>query len=788
MERRLQQVEALFARASDIADLELQRQFVEREAAGDLAMAEELFSLLRAHRASEGYLESSVAGEVQDLLEAQLGALAIGREFGSWQVESLIHQGGMGAVFRVRRVAASFAQTAALKVIRMGFESPELVRRFALERQVLAQLEHPGIARLLDGGTTAAGLPWLVMEYVDGQPIDRWCDDRRLDVEARLLLLERVCDAVQHAHQNLVIHRDLKPSNILVTADGTAKLLDFGIAKLLAEGEPSAEATQTRLRLLTPAISSPEQFSGGPVSTSTDVYALGMLLYRLLAGCPPYVIDTDLSPLRMEELICHELPPRPSRAVAGSGAAAEIAAARRTHPARLVRQLRGDLDTIVMKALAKEPQRRYPTVEALRLDLERFRAGLPVSARPDSLSYRARKFGRRHWKGLAAGAAILTAVGGGATFALLQAQQVKLERDRVQQVNAFLETILLQADPYEAGADPTIRDVLRQASDLVGRQFAAAPQLEASLRHTIGHAQVSLMDLGPGQQNLQRAAQLLAPLYPPGDERRLRTAATLAWVAFQQGDYDTAEQGFGAVLALLDEFHSGELRATVLNDYGIFLGDARERYAEALAYHERALPLWQSLDGRTGKVAASYNNMGYCLQRLDRLAEAEQYYRRSLALHRQQDRTGVNPDFAAAVNNLGNLLSRLGRNEDALPLYRESLAIRQTSLGPDNVGTGLGHLNLGRLLLEMGQPDLALEHLLQAREIVQDSLPPDHLYVLVTRASLARATSLMAADSAATQGDAAREFDAVIAAMTAAGVPERLLVQAREWQAESVGD
>lgn len=784
---RPQQVETLFAQAVAIADPEQQQKFIDAATVNDTALAGEIASLLRAHRDSEGYLEEGVASEAQSLLAVHLGELAIGRQFGQWQVQSLIHQGGMGAVFRVRRVEGSFAQTAALKLIRMGFESPDLVRRFTLERQVLAQLEHPGIARLLDGGTTAAGLPWLVMEYVDGEPIDRWCDANCLGVEARLRMIERVCDAVQHAHQNLVIHRDLKPSNILVTADGTPKLLDFGIAKLMAEGEPSGEATQTRLRLLTPAISSPEQFSGAPVSTSTDVYALGMLLYRLLAGCPPYVIDTDLSPLRMEELICREQPPRPSRAVAASDSAGEVASARGTQPARLLRQLRGDLDTIVMKALAKEPQRRYQTVDALRQDLQRFRSGLPVSARGDSLGYRARKFAGRHWQGLAASAVVLSLAVGGGAFALWQAQQMTLERDRVQQVNAFLEAILLQADPYEAGADPTVRDVLGQASELVGREFANAPQLEASLRHTIGHAQVSLMDLDSGQHNLRRAVQLQEALYPPGDARRLRTAASLAWADFQRGSYDAAEQAYVAVLGQLGEAHSAELRATVLNDFGVFLGDARQRYAEALAYHEQAYALWQSLPGQDSRVAASLNNIGYCLQRMDRLEDAELYYRRSLALHRQQDSSGVNPDFAAAVNNLGNLLSRLGRNQEALPLYEESLAIRESVLGPDNVGTALGHLNLGRLLLDMERPAQALGPLQQARDIAQASLPADHLYLLLARASVARASSLIDR-SPAMQRETVRELDAVIGALTATEAPERLLLQVRQWRDDLFGD
>ncbi len=731
----------IFHAALECADESDRMALVDERCADDLTLRDEVLSLLKAHEEGADFLENTPTEDLDQLVSMQLGERWIGARIGAWRIESLIHQGGMGAVYRVERVASDYHQTAALKLIRFGLETRELIERFGRERQVLAQLEHPGIARLLDGGTTESGLPYLVMEYVDGLPIDRYCDTQRLDIAARIRLFEQVCAAVHHAHQKLVIHRDLKPSNILVSADGMPKLLDFGIAKLLSDEALGADATITRQRILTPSNSSPEKFTGGPTTTATDVYALGILLYRLLCGSRPYRIDSDTSYARVAELICRETPTRPSQQLALHEQAGAIAEQRGLTADKLRRRLNGDLDTIVMKALRKEPERRYSSVEAMAHDLERYRAGLPVTARPDSLSYRAGKFCLRHWKGLAATSVAFAALVICLGVALWQADQARSERDRAHLINEFLQTILIEADPYEAGAEATVRDVLRSADERVSERFSGQPAIEAPLRYTIGYTQLSLMELNASLENLNRADQLYRELYGDDDDRTLLTQAYIAWIDYRRGQYDAAEAAYRALLDQLGPRHEHATRATIHNDFGIVLGEM-ERWDEALEHQRHALEIWLEHEPDRPEIGVAYNNIAYNLHGLGRLDEAREWYERALEHQRRQAPSGISVDLAYNLNNFGVLLRDLGQPEQALPYYRESLDMRIATLGAEHAFTGFGHLNLGRLLLELEQIDAARAELEAALRISQATLQPDQLQVLIARASLARADFL----------------------------------------------
>ena len=314
-------------------------------------------------------------------LEAETTAITHGALIGPYRLVRELGQGGMGVVYLAERADGQFEQRVALKLIKRGMDSDEILRRFLAERQVLARLSHPHIARLLDGGVTAEGQPYFAMEYVDGVPLHHYCEERSLGFEDRLRLFREVCEAVQYAHRSLVVHRDLKPSNILVTSAGETKLVDFGIAKVLYEDVADRSVTRTDQRLMTPEYAAPEQVRGEPVTTATDVYALGAILYQLLTGRPPH----QFTGRSRGGAVPHHL--------RGGPRAAERGPCTR-HRRR--RRLRGDLDIIVLKALRKDPARRYPSVEALLEDLERHRTGLPVRARPDSVAYRARKFLGRH--------------------------------------------------------------------------------------------------------------------------------------------------------------------------------------------------------------------------------------------------------------------------------------------------------------------------------------------------------------------------------------------------------
>jgi serine/threonine-protein kinase len=365
-----------------ILDLALELAPEERAAlldgacAGDPELRAEVEAILAGADAPV-FFESPAIAFADPLLESEPEALD-GAVVGPYRLIRELGHGGMGIVYLAERADGQFEQRVALKLIRRGMDSDEILRRFIAERQVLARLSHAHIARLLDGGVTAEGQPWFAMEYVAGLPLDRSCEERGLDITERLALFGKVCEAVQYAHRNLVVHRDLKPSNILVTAAGDIKLLDFGIAKALSTDPADETVTRAEQRLMTPEYAAPEQLRGELVTTATDVYALGAILYLLLTGRSAHQL-AGRTPTERERVICEVEPELPSLAVRG------------TPRDRLRRRLAGDLDTIVLKALRKEPSRRYASVDAMIEDLDRHRTGLPVRARPDSVTYRARK-------------------------------------------------------------------------------------------------------------------------------------------------------------------------------------------------------------------------------------------------------------------------------------------------------------------------------------------------------------------------------------------------------------
>ena len=396
-------VKEVFTAAIEMAESE-RAAYLKRVCAGDALLQGEVESLLASHQRTDGFLEGGAITEAAEQLEEDLSRRWLGQRIGAYVLTEELGRGGMGLVFRARRVDGQYQSEVAIKLVRAGCESQSVLKRFLAERQILAGLVHPGIARLLDGGTTAENLPYLVMELVEGKPIDEYCAARELSIAERLRLFGLVCDAVSCAHRHLVVHRDLKPSNILITRDRTVKLLDFGVAKVLDSCTPVGPypPTVTLLRALTVNFASPEQIRGEQITTVSDVYSLGVLLYHLLTGGSPYrTVDGPASAVAHE--VCEQCPPLPStaRLHLGSG--------RRERAWRA--QLKGDLDSIAMRALQKDPARRYPSVDLLAADLRRHLDHRPVLARGNARAIRVIKFIRRHRLASAASAAaVLTVV------------------------------------------------------------------------------------------------------------------------------------------------------------------------------------------------------------------------------------------------------------------------------------------------------------------------------------------------------------------------------------------
>jgi eukaryotic-like serine/threonine-protein kinase len=738
---RRQQIEALFEAALERPSA-VRREWLVGVCEADPEMHAAVLRLLNAHERAEGILEGPRPTLTQRPAESVEGAHPPERRIGAYRLEREIGRGGMSIVYLAERDDHQFRQTVAVKLIRRGLDTPDLVRRFCAERQILASLNHPHIARLLDGGTTEDGLPYLVMEHVPGEPITEYCDRRRLTLAQRLKLFVTVARTVQHAHRNLVVHRDLKPSNILVTealragrGEGDVRLLDFGIAKLLDPDASPDAPPQTRpgVRLMTPEYASPEQIDGGAVTTATDVYGLGLVLYELLCGHHPFAPTAPGEHRRRSR--DHE-PPRPSSRVAGD---AEVARVRHVSPERLRRKLRGDLDRIVLTALRPEPERRYPSAEQLAEDVEHFLQRRPIRARGDSVPYRLGRFAARNRWGVAAAALFVLLLGSYAATVTVKEREVSaaLERageeaERAEEVTAFLMRLFEAADPSEVGsAAITAPELLERGARRI-EEFSDRPAVQAQMLDVIGRTYQYLGQFDRAQPLLERALALRRGLFGtahasvaeslyhlarlhhgrgqlehagaffdqalqiqrrlPGEERPrvARTLGGLALVLQDRGEYAGAEALAREALALRRQARGREHAevADGLHDLAEILR-RRGEYAEAEALHREALELRMRLLGEGHPaVARTMDNLAALLQRRGDLSEVESLYRRALGIYRA--RFGPeHPATATTTSNLGLLMFRMGDLAAADSLYREALAIRRSVLGPEHPDVAL---------------------------------------------------------------------------------------------------
>jgi eukaryotic-like serine/threonine-protein kinase len=787
-DERWVRVKALFAEVLERPP-ERREAFLAACCAGDPATADEVRSLLAAHDAAGRFIETP-AGEVA-ARNASRPAYPPGALIGVYRIVREVGHGGMGAVYLAARADGAFDKNVALKVVRRGLDTDEILQRFRHERQTLADLDHPNIARLLDGGTTAEGLPFFVMEYVEGTPIDQYCDERTLTVAERLDLFHTLALAVQAAHRNLVVHRDLKPDNVLVTADGTLKLLDFGIAKVLAPHPGSVTETHGG-RLMTPAYASPEQLLGQPITTATDIFSLGILLYELLTGRRPFPRTTG-DDRSIERAICEAMPVRPSSVVAQplvtAGSGAEVAAVppealssrRGSSPASLGRQLAGDLDAIVAMAMRKEPGRRYGSAEQFAEDIRRHRMGLPVAARKGVFSYRAGKFVRRHAAAVGTAALLGAALTAGLGTIVWQARVVAVERDRARvegekarEMSAFLQDMLRSPDPQNSGRTVTVVDTLDRAVRRLDAETRMDPEVRAGLRHAIGATYAGLGMYDVAERQLRAALAALPARSPEGRAEIAGVETDLAGVISSRGDTQTAEALFRhalagfATLGLRDDLR----RADALNGLGEVLrgrGDdagAEARYREALELRRRLR------GGQDVLVAESLNNLAVVMHGRNNLAEAEGLYREALAILRAA-RGDDHPGVPATLTNLATVVGSRGDMAGSEQLYREALAIRRRLLGDAHPDVAFTMYALADTLLSLGRYDQSAA---LCREVLSrrgTSLPADH--------PLAAASLLILGKALVEQGHA-REAEAPLREALAV---RRSRLPAGHWQTAS---
>jgi serine/threonine-protein kinase len=758
---RWREVDDLFRSALELPSAD-RRPFVAARCAADPELREAVESLLAAAEASDGFLESPIEEsydlpwhEIFPAPNADDAAGADGDEpafdrggdrVGPYRIERRIGRGGMASVYLAWRVDGGWRQQVAIKLLNRGLDTEDLVRRFIAERQILSSLSHPNIARLLDGGATDDGLPYLVMDWVDGISLVRYCDERRLTISERLRLFCEVGRAVQHAHRRLVVHRDLKPSNIMVDTEGRVKLLDFGIARVLAD---PGDATLTRpgFQRLTPAYASPEQVLGGPITTASDIYQLGLLLCELVVGRLPYGWRA-LTPAGAERAILEAEAARPSSLV--TPAAAVV---RGYEPEALSRRLRGDLDSIVIQALKKDPEERYTSVEAMIDDVERHRRGEPVVARPLTPAYRFRKFFGRHRLGVAAAAAFVLLLAGSAFMAAFQAHRLARERDRAlteearaERVTAFLTDLFRATDPNELGGESvTALELLDAGADRALRDLEEEPSTQAEVLSAIGSMYVQRGLWGRATPILERAVELRRegggqPARRVLDLRRLAEAVVSRdrdrAVGLLEEAVSLAERELGPrdpllAAALIDFAETVgsspqpevwpradsaiERALTILRDQK---GDVRGEMASALhlsalgkgaAYLprlEEALRLRRSLygDNHTA-VAATLNDMALVLEPVDPHA-ADTLLERAAAINAAIH----GPDHAQTLTILNNLAGRYRDRGDfakAEPLYRELLHRRRAAYPADSLAHAYSMHGLGWALTELGRADEA---------------------------------------------------------------------------------
>ena len=723
-----------------------------------------------------------------------------GRFIGSYKIHKKIGDGGMGVVYLAMHTGKPYRKNVALKVLKRGMDTDEILSRFRSERQILAALNHPNISQLIDGGMTQDGRPYFVMNYIDqGKTIEKYCDENKLNVQERLDLFLTVCNAVQHAHQHLVIHRDLKPSNILVDKEGIVQLLDFGIAKIMNPGmfQHSVAITQTDIRLMTLEYASPEQVLGDAITTATDVYSLGVILYRLLTGCAPYDVTTQSS-ISAVKMICEVDPDRPSTMIRRmrSGylregrqgiAETEIRQAPTIPDRKLAQQLSGDLDNIILKALQKDPQRRYASIVQFAEDIDRYLNGLPVIARKDTIHYRVKKFIARNKAGVASVFVIILLLLSFLVTTLVQSERISKERDlaklesqKVAEVVAFLTSVFEVSNPSESlGETITAKELLEKGEKRLNNELVDQPEIQAEMMRVIGNAYkgmglytqskpllegsvatlrtlyqepdsnlaLSLTDLGEllvhlGQYEeagitFEEAIEIQQMLFEKGSIQLARTINNLALVRFHQGDPMVADSLFRVALDIR-KIMVGEYSTAVissLTSIGAVL-NYMKKYDESEKILREALETSKEVfEENHPTVTSIKNNLAQALFNQEKFEEAGPLFIEVLATRRELYGDYHN-SVAVSLNNLAQFLRKTGDLVEAERFAQEGIEVLRHIHQADHPLIGRGLRGLGRIQLESGAYKSAEASWLESYRLLSASLPEDHNLVLQIRSDL----------------------------------------------------
>ncbi len=682
-----QKIKAIFYPALELPEGE-RLDFVKEKCGDDDALCEEIKVLLASSQKSTTFIEKP-AFAVSELVVAREKRNLIGQKIGAYKIERELGRGGMGAVYLAKRADKEFEKNVAVKLIKRGLDTDEIIKRFRNERQILAGLDHTNITRLIDGGATDDGLPYLVMDYVEGKPLTKYAEANELTINERLKIFLQICSAVKYAHQNLIIHRDLKPSNILVTENGTPKLLDFGIAKLIDEAnEETFHNTMTRV--MTPEYASPEQVQGKQITTSSDVYSLGVILYELLTGERPYKVKSK-SADEISKIITDSEPLKPSSVISSKNKIQDLDSEHSKLKTQNSKLLKGDLDNIVLMAMRKEPERRYSSVEQFAGDIQRYLDGLPVIAQEDTFAYRATKFIGRNKAGVAAGAGIAASLIAGIIATSRQSRIAKKERDfarretrKAERINQFLQKTLSSADPRERGKDTTVLEALQFAAEQIETEFSDQPEIKADLHSTIGKTYLNLEQTEKAEPHLLAALEIRRGFLPEISEEIAASLDNLGLLNRIKGDFQTAEPLFHQSLKILSEIY-GEKHLAIaegLENLG-FLFLLQGRHDEAVEVYSRELIIRNELNGENHpSTARTMSHLADCFGIMGDYAGSEKHYRQARKIiHGFYPKT--HPDAIEVSAGLASALLRTNQQE-AEDLLFEILEIKEKVFGRQN--------------------------------------------------------------------------------------------------------
>lgn len=730
---------------SDALKIEIseREKFVIEACGENKQLLEEVQSLLTAH-AHPGPLDKPPENLKQSLFGSSNTQSYKNHVIGNYKIIKELGHGGMGNVFLAKRSDGQYDQHVALKVLRTNFISDTQNQRFLAERQILASLIHKNIARLIDGGITKNEQPWFAMEYVNGLPINEYCDKNQLTIKERLGLFKDVCTTVQYAHQKLIVHRDLKPSNIFVEKNGTVKLLDFGIAKALKPDDilgDQVPVTKTGVLPLTPAYASPEQIRGESITTASDIYQLGVLLYELLTGGTPYNVS-GRSPSEIEQIICENTPTRPSASVTknpdehSAMTPQQISNVRKTDPEQLQRLLRDELDIIVLKAMHKDPQRRYESAGHFASDINNYLRGKPVFAHPDSLLYRAQKFIQRHKIGFFSTAAIILLLIGYAMTITYHSQrtqdaleQARQENEKAKQITEYLMDMFEASDPSESlGENVTARQLL-ESGITQAEQLQEQPEVQAQMFDLTGRIYMNLGVYEKADELLNRAYHVRVNYFTPPHNDIAESLHNLGILSWNRGNYRQAENYLRNALQMERNLYEGyhELIANTMTSLAIVLKELRE-FEEAEPLYRQALEMDREIYGEKHEsVANDLNNFGNFLESQGEYSDARKYYLESLALYREL--LGDNhPSVAGSLTNLGRVSERMGELEQAVDYHRKALQTRRNIFDEQHPDIAESLYHVGTVLIdfeEYGEAEVKLKQSLSIQRSVLDSLHPD---------------------------------------------------------------